>query len=365
MLGMDGATLFRQPLGVAFNRHRDDQYAGTGAVGAVSNAAGEFINGQVYLYHGERAIASRPLSSVTYSLGSIPPSVIEGAADENAGAGYRVVIETESGGVASHEFDGPRTRYTALFSSLSVEVTDADGNPAVGNTVQIGLQYTTTDEDGMVEVETAGTKEVSALGGSLTKTIDVVPGEDNLVAFQYAGLDGSVQTPDGSVIAGKTVTLLTMSGDAIGTTETNENGEFSFVRLPVTTSMYVQVDPYFRKAATRGEGEYTVKNFPATSMSRGDPFGENSEAGDLESLRVELIDAVDDRPAEGVKMVADAFDVATDSEGVAKAFVEGSGSVEVSIGTGKRYRTRRLDVAADERDMGEIELERNVKSTQT
>ncbi|MBZ6496026.1 hypothetical protein [Natrinema longum] len=300
-------------------------------------------------------------------MGVIPTGVHSGENSLPRDGDNIVLIESETGGLVTKDLTGAETRVYVDFSPLKIIIKDAHGQPVPGDPVSADVVSATTNEDGVSEVETSGEVDVVALSGTLEDTVQL--GDDGTtVEYQYSGLEGSVETPDGDPIAGKIVNLLVGSGEPYDSTTTDENGRYEFARVPPDMAFYAEASPYHRPADSRGQGEWVLRGFPSRQMRRGDPHDyELVEEDDLISVGVEVVDSETSEPIKGTEVIVGDFRVETESGGRGRGFVDRTvtDSVPITAGKDRRYR-RREEIAEIGEEPIELELplDRYVKSSQ-
>lgn len=336
--------------------------------GAVTDSDYNYVDGQVYLFLNGEVSTTIGLTDEYYTITGLYPGAIEG---ENVlprdGDDY-VIAETETGGLAQSSIGGAYTWFQTIFDTLTIEIEDANGQPVLGEEVAMGIQSVLTDASGIAEVLTAGEVEVIALEGTVQETVDVEEKDNPELHFQYAGLEGVVETPEGNPVVGKTVRLLDEKGEAIDSTTTDDSGHYEFAEVPIDRRLFAEADPYFRPADSRGQGEWVMRTFPSTQMRRGEPGDyEMVEDDDLISVGIEIVDAETGEPIKDVDVDLGDFRTTTKSAGRARGFVDTTeeDTVKIAAGENRRYRQREETVELEDEPIeAEFPLDRYVKSGQ-
>lgn len=332
-------------------------------------ADGVYVDGTAYLYYNDRIIDSEPFNGDPKTLKGVPQGVVSGNSyEDRATDPQKVLNTTEEGGVDTLIFTGSTVTHLSSFDEFSVKVFDADGSPVAGDKVVFDSTVAmSTDDNGRLTFQSSGTVDVDALDGSLSDTVDLA-NNPGLVEYQYAGVKGTISTPDGDPVGGKTVKLTDDQGYVIATTETDEEGQYRFPVVPINTSVYVFNDPYFREAASRGQGQFVTKRFPSTLMLLGDVDDYTQvEEADVNTVIIECIDAESGGAIAGLAANVGGYELRTGSNGKVSATVQSSNAAgeqtaTVTLGENNRYRKTSLEVDRDNPTVGTVELERYLGS---
>lgn len=359
---------FMPPL-TGFNTSGYDVTADVGngisATGVVTRD-GQETDGQVYVFWKGEFVGTVSFSIPIYGVAAPPPgSVTDGSDGELPTGDNKVIIETESGGLKEQTFTGASTTLDADFQPLDILVTDVESEPVAGATVWIDNLPLTTDSNGEIAAETSGTVTVTGLYTSVEKEVDV--DATSSVSFQFGGVRGQVTNLDGEPIGGKPVTLLVASnGVTRVSTITNEDGEFDFTEAGIE-DYYVKAEPYFRPVTPPAEGEYAVKNFPATILYLGEfDEPETIQESELANFSLRFFDGITGDPIEHVPIQRGQWESTSDPLGYARGLsLPGESDAPVIVGEGdRRYVEIEIDPSKlDPSTAYRLELDRNIESS--
>jgi hypothetical protein len=362
----EGDVVFEPPSFIAYSGWSSvrKRPPGMGADGLLT-AAGDFVSSTAYLQDSAGIFAAESLSRAGYQVVGVPAGVESGESTNYSGVDLLLTTETGGEDLTSLGAGSFITR-DVDFDSLEISIIDVNGDGVAQSPFDVGGIEYATRTGGVRSIIGGGSQDVTALLGSKTKTVDL--GTTDAVGFQFAGVEGTVETQSGSPIVGQAVSLVDTNGNTIATTTTNDEGDYSFPQAPVNIDGFVVAGEFFRTLSTRGEGQSVTRNFPATVFRVGEP-GSGTEVtdSDIFSVDTQIIDVDADEPIRGAVVNIDGSAVVTGPTGRARGVVLSSSAAStqqysVEISAGDRYNDRELTLDRGDTPPDTIELFRKVNT---
>jgi len=256
----DGSAEFSKPKAIS-TTNLDTSWsvvAGVGAEGVIEEG-GNFTAGKVRLLNEDGTVGnSKALARAGYSVGYIPSGIASG---QSVTEDMKVEFLGENGGKSEKVITNRLTTFDVNFGSLTVTVSDVDGNAIGGVAVSVAGETSFTDSDGQISVPASDGAAISVLDGSVSDTLSISGGQSKTKSYTYAGLQGSMDSPGGP-IKDAVVEVKDSNGDVIESTTTDEFGSYEFTRLPVSSSLEVVIGPFTRQVTTGNQGVKSLKNVP-------------------------------------------------------------------------------------------------------
>lgn len=350
----EGSGTFALPASIASSGFttQTTKTPGVSAFGLVRRGVNT-TPGVVELLLGGSVVASTALPPENYELAAVPSGVTSGG--DVSRVDYEVRFRGEDGSAASKTFTTNRTEFDVNLGTLTVNVTDVNGDPVVDSAVTVDGADQSSDSDGQVVIGASGTATVTALGGSSSKDVSVPGGGSASVSFQYAGVQGRLRDADNRGIRGATVKLIGPNDTVIRRTKTDGSGNYEIARVPIDSDVEIEVGGINRDFTSPGEGTMATKNLPF-SLS------------DIASISVTCVDAQNGDAIRGTTVVMPDTDAVTDSQGRGRGVSLSTGDVTMTVAAGdSRYQTVTVtrNVSGGATEDVEVTLERAQNSPTT
>ena len=198
--------------------------------GVFADSDGEPMSGTAHLREGETDLASVDgFGSVIVSAGA-PDGVASG--EDKGSPTIDFVFEPSTGALNYVEEsvvgDG-NSVYQVQYGGIEGTITDYNGDQVTNDTIKAPGSYTSTDSNGKYEFSAPGGTGVTleVLRGTAEVTAIPSGGETVTEDYQYAGLEVSIQIPDGTGLPG-----IKVAPDAAKKVkQTGKDGKATFVQV--------------------------------------------------------------------------------------------------------------------------------------
>jgi hypothetical protein len=215
--------------------------------GVITDPDDDPMTGRAYLREGETDLASVDGSGSLVVSARAPDGVTSGEDKESLTIDFVFEPSADALNYVEEDVVGDgNSVYQVQYGGIEGTIIDYNGDPVMNDTIKAPGAYTSTDENGEYEFSAPGGTEVTleVLRGTTEVTATPSGGEMVTEDYQYAGLEVSIQIPDGTGLPG-----IKVAPDAAKKVkQTGEDGKATFVQVVDNGDIEIEVS----------EGKFTL-----------------------------------------------------------------------------------------------------------